>query len=146
MISLEEALKKKSDQDNILNELLMEKLNTVRGIIRLNIQSSDSYDKFIKQYNKVFQCSITDILMWENLYPLFNKLHDNIGEKLNKFHPTLTEKELQLCCLIRAKFRQDEIAHILSYEYNSIKTIKMRLRMKLGFESNDSFIQFLHSL
>ncbi len=90
--------------------------------------------------------NIADTLNWDKLYPLFNELYNHIADKLKELYPDLSEKELQFCCFIRAGFRQEEIAAILSYEYNSMRTIKMRLRTKMGFEHYDDFDQFLFNL
>ncbi len=70
---------------------------------------------------------------WTKLYPIFDGLYDKLAEKLAQRYPTLTEKEKQHCCLIRAKFRTDEITYILDYETTtSTHTQKNKLQKKLG--------------
>jgi DNA-binding CsgD family transcriptional regulator len=145
--SLEEMLHIKDFKENKLRELLLEKLDFAKKIAQMSMHPSNSNNyNFIKQFHRVFGYNIDENLNWANLYPIINELYNNIVDKLKVSYPTLTDKELQLCCLVRAEFRQDEIAFILSYEYNSIKTIKMRLRMKMKFDNNDDFNQFLINL
>ncbi|MCL2650651.1 MAG: hypothetical protein FWD60_06455 [Candidatus Azobacteroides sp.] len=143
---LEEMLQSKNIKENKLKELLIEKLDLAKKITQMNIEPNQNNNYFIKQFHKIFGYNIAETLNWDKLYPLFNALYNNIVDKLKESYPTLTEKELQFCCLIKAEFRHDEIAFLLSYEYNSIRTIKMRLRMKMGFDSYDDFNQFLINL
>ena len=143
---LEEILQTKNIKENKLKELLIEKLDFAKKLTQMNIQPILNNSDFIKQYHKIFGYNIADTLNWDKLYPLFNELYNQIADKLRESHPALSEKELQFCCLIRAEFRREEIAFILSYEYNSIRTIKMRLRVKMGFDHHDDFDQFLFNL
>lgn len=143
---LEEMIQTKHSKENKLKELLIEKLDLARKLTQINIQPILNNNNFIKQYYKIFGYNIADTLNWDKLYPLFNELYNHIADKLKELYPDLSEKELQFCCFIRAGFRQEEIAAILSYEYNSMRTIKMRLRTKMGFEHYDDFDQFLFNL
>ncbi len=143
LLFMEEMLQSKKNKENKLRELLLEKLDVARKVALMKTYTKKNNSDFIKQYHEIFGSNMYDTINWKNLYPIFNELYNNIIIKLKDIYPSLTEKELQQCCLVRADFNADEIALFLSYEYNSVRTTKMRLRKKMGFENNEEFMQFL---
>ena len=144
--SLEEMIETKNDKENKLREMMIEKLDLVKKVAQIKSFSNQNDSEFIKHYHNIFVRNATETLDWNNLYPIFNELYNNFAEKIKLVYPTLTEKDLQLCCLIRADFQQDEIGFIMSYGYESVKVIKMRMRKKLGFETNHDFLNFIRNL
>ena len=146
LLFLEEMLKSKNNKENKLRELLIEKIDIAKkvALMKSNINTNDN--EFIKQYHKFFKRNISDTLEWDNLCPIFNELYNNFALKLKQAFPSLSEKELQHCCLIKANFSSEEIGLFLSYEYNSVRANKVRLRKKMGFENYDDFTEYINNL
>ena len=145
LLFLEEMLESKNNKENKLKELLIEKLDVAKKVALMKIHTNINDSEFVKQYYKIFGQKISDALEWNNLYPIFDELYNNFVFKLKQDFPALTEKELQHCCLIKANFSSDEIGLLLSYEYNSVRTNKVRLRKKMGFETYEDFIEYIHN-
>ena len=134
------------DQSRKLVAFLTDRLDLARKVAQMNIVTSDNTDNFIKQYNKLFGKNLLDELNWDNIYPLINDLYDGFATKVTQAYPDLSEKELQLCCCIRAEFRNEEIAVLLDYTQNTVRVKKSRLSSKLGFANYDSFQEHLMTL
>jgi len=140
-------LQTQNNNEDKLRQLFAEKLDIVRKIAQMGSTSNLSSNLFIKQYYNVFGHNIAENMDWDkNLYEIFNGLYNNFVYKLKNTYPSLTEKELQLCCLIKANFSKDEICLILSYESNSIKTIRSRICKKMGFDNSDDFTNYIANL
>jgi len=135
-----------NDQNRKLVAFLTDRLDLARKVAQMNIVTSDNTDNFIKQYNKLFGKNLLDELNWENIYPLINDLYNGFATKMMQAHPDLSEKELQLCCCIRAEFRNEEIAVLLDYTQNTVRVKKSRLSSKLGFASYDAFQEHIIAL
>ena len=146
LLFLEEMLESKNCKENQLKELLIKRLDIVKKVALMKSCTNISDGEFIKQFHKIFSQNISEAMEWVNLYPIFDELYDNFTFKLRQAFSTLTEKELQHCCLIRADFNSEEIGLFLSYEYNTVRANKVRLRKKMGFETYEEFIDYINSL
>ena len=146
LLLLEEMLDSKNGKENKLKELLIHKLDIVKKVALMKSNANVSDSEFIKQFHKIFSQNISEALEWDNLYPIFDELYNNFAFKLKQAFPSLTAKELQHCCLIRADFTSEEIGLFLSYEYNSVRANKVRLRKKMGFETYEGFMEYINNL
>ena len=140
-------IQNQSKNEDQLRQFFIEKLDIVKKITQMNSRQYQNNDLFIKQYYNIFGHNIAENLNWDNnLYAIFNGLYKNFVDRIKDQHPILTEKELQLCCLVKANFSKDEIGLLLSYEPDSIKTIRSRIGKKLGFSNNDNFTNYIINL
>ncbi len=146
LLFLEEMLESKNNTENKLKELLIEKLDITKKVVLMQSYTNINDGEFVKQFYKTFGKNISEILEWDKLYPIFDELYNNFTSKLKLNFPTLTEKEFQHCCLIRAGFNREEVCLFLSYEYNSIRTSKLRIRKKMGFDTFEDFTEYLNNL
>ena len=144
---LAEMIQNQNNNEDQLRQFFVEKLDIVKKIAQMNSRLNQSDNSFIKQYYHIFGYSIAENLDWDsNLYAIFNGLYKNFVDRIKASYPMLTEKELQLCCLIKANFSKDEISLLMSYESDSIKTIRNRISKKLGFGNNDDFTNYIIKL
>jgi len=146
LLLLEEMLESKNEKENKLKELLIEKLEVTKKVALMKSRIDTNDNEFVKQYYKIFGENISDTLDWNNLYPIFDELYPNFISKLRQNFPSLTEKELQHCCLIKADFNSEEAGLFLSYEYSSVRVNKVRLRKKMGLETYKDFIEYISKL
>jgi tetratricopeptide (TPR) repeat protein len=127
-----------------LTQLLNDKMDLTRKLVQIQ-QKKDNED-FLKHYHSLF-CDTNDMLDWENIYPVINRRYQGFVDKLRDSSFRLSEKELQLCCLLRAKFRSDEILAILSYSsLATLNVLKNRLHNKMGFTNINDFLKFIEEL
>lgn len=139
---LNNMLLEKDNRENQFKSLLIEKLDIAKKVAQMEIAPAKDHNLFLKRYNAVFDENLQEVLDWENLYPLINDLYKGFIDKVTKLFPLLNEKEIQMCCLIRAGFSNNEIAFILAYTYESVRVRKVDLRKKMGFSSNMEFQNF----
>jgi len=80
----------------------------------------------------------------------FNKQLEDVNrhfiERLKKNFANLTEKELQLCILLRLRLSSKEIASITNITSKSVDMNRYRLRKKLNLNSEIDFYKFLQNI
>lgn len=122
--------------------LLMEKLEVSKKLALLSGQPLDKNKSFLEMYSKVI--GEKDIeLDWTELYFTMNFLYNNFQLKLADKFPELNEKEIQLCCLLRAGFKSDEIAFVIRLTIYSVHKRKTSIRKKLGLDEREDIYGYL---
>lgn len=83
---------------------------------------------------------------WENFYVIFNQVHPTFIEDLKKYCPKLSERDIQLCALIKLDFSSEHIAILYGISLSSVKVARHRLRKKLGVDEHQSLKDFLFDM
>jgi len=137
----------KEDKDS-LQHVLLEQLDIAKKIAQLQaIASSATKYDLNETYFKIFGKNMAEKLDWDNLYPVIDKLYDGFVGKLRKIYPDFSEKDIQLCCLLRADFKIDEITFIQDYSnVTTTQALKNKLRMKMGFPGMKELLSFLKNM
>lgn len=72
-----------------------------------------------------------DEVQWEEIKESVNYLFDNYTIRLVKQIPSLTESDLQICCLIKLHISNPDIATLLGISSNSVSKRKLRLKERI---------------
>lgn len=72
-----------------------------------------------------------DVLQWEEIKKSINLLFDNYTIRLSQVIPSMTESDLQICCLIKLRFSNPDIADILDISPTSVSKRKFRLKERI---------------
>ena len=80
-----------------------------------------------------------DIYQWEEVQMAINRLYDNFTERLKKQIPSLTENDLQVCCLIKLHISVANMATILGISPTSVSKRKQRLKEQIMKEVGELF-------
>lgn len=72
-----------------------------------------------------------DVLQWEEIKKSINLLFDNYTIRLSQVIPSMTESDLQICCLIKLHFSIPDIADILDISPTSVSKRKFRLKERI---------------
>lgn len=72
-----------------------------------------------------------DVLQWEEIKKSINLLFDNYTIRLSQVIPSMTESDLQICCLIKLRFSNPDIANILNISPTSVSKRKFRLKERI---------------
>lgn len=72
-----------------------------------------------------------DSYEWSKVQESINYLFDNYTVRLSKMIPTLTDSDLQICCLIKLRIPNPDIATILSISPTSVTKRKQRLKERI---------------
>lgn len=101
--------------------------------------------KFLKDLEKHHIIEGNDLLTmnWDQFYKYIDLSFDGFYSKLAKEYPTLNEKELQLCCMLMAGFKTDEIAAIWMNSVFSVHKYKTNVRKKINAQEGADIIAFL---
>ena len=87
---------------------------------------------------------IDSLIVWEDLYALIDFLYNNLYTKMKKdFGDILSEKEIQLCCLLCANFTTKEINVITKQSIRTIYQRKTTIREKLNMQQAEDIIEFI---
>ena len=132
-----------AEKDKRLRTLLLGKLDIARRIAQMNVVESDNSTLFMKQYRKIFDQDLMEEIDWANLSTVIDELFDNFSAKITGSNPDLSQKDMQLCCLIRAGFKPDEISVLLNYTQNTVRVKKSRLGRKMGFADYETFLSYI---
>lgn len=150
MDSLEELLADVSDNlrtdrenSSYVKKILLQQL----GLIRFAATNPTPQNQEILQrmmeitYDKIPDDSF---IVWDDLYTLIDSLYDRFYSKMkDTFATVLTEKDMQLCCLMRADFSTKEISVITRQGIRTIYQRKSRLREKLKMKQGEDITRFI---
>ena len=90
--------------------------------------------------------SIAESSDWNNFIEAFTGLHPDFEKELRKKFPTLSTKQVQLCCFIKMGLDTNRIAHLMSVKPETIWQNRWRLKQKMGLDSDESLQQLLNSI
>ena len=131
------------ENNDLLNSMLSQKIDIARKITQIEMLPNRDDKIFFAQYKEIFDEDLEKLLRWDNLFPIFQNRYKDLSDKLTSNYPNLSEKERQICYLIHAGFSLNEMAFLLSYTYDSVRVFKFNVRKRMGFVSNDEFMEFL---
>lgn len=117
------------------------------GIIRLvATQPTSQNQELLRRISGITnrELPVESLLVWEDLYPIINKVYDNFYARMNlRFGSVLIDKEQQLCCLLRAGFSTKEISVVTQQSVPTIYQRKTNIRKKLGMGEKEDLIEFI---
>lgn len=126
--SISFRLKEKSREIKKLKDLSDENLclqNRTKFLVNQIIQKNELL-------NKLKVCpKYIELHQWEAIKELINYLFDNYTERLSNLVPTLTESDIQICCLIKLHIPNPTIAILLAISSTSVSKRKMRLKERI---------------
>jgi len=141
-----EALNVKDEKQNnsqLFRKTLLQQLGIIRLVATTPIkQNNGLLPQIINISNE--SVSTESLLNWEDLYSIVDSVYENFATKLKeKYSDTLTEKELQLCCLLCADFSTVEISAVMQQSMQTIYQRKSTVRNKLKMEDKEDILSFL---
>lgn len=92
---------------------------------------------------KHIQLSDTD---WKEIQLMLDSGYDDFTKKLRARFPTLSEKDINFCCLVRINMSIQSLTDIYCISKNSVSRRKLRLKEKLGIDKDDSLATFLEQI
>lgn len=117
------------------------------GIIRLvATQPTSQNQELLRRISGITnkELPVESLLVWEDLYPVIDRVYNGFYSLLSeRFGSLLTDKELQLCCLLCAEFSTKEISVVTQQSIPTIYQRKTTIRKKLGMEEKEDIIEFV---
>lgn len=132
--------------DRFFKKILLQQL----GVIRLATSNPTSANlALLKRMREIAsqEVDVDSLLNWSDLYQTIDYIYDGFYTSLVKrFGATLNEKEIQLCCLLKANFSTKEISVVTQQSVRTIYQRKSTIRQTLQMPEAEDIATFLTSV
>lgn len=91
-------------------------------------------NQLIKQtelFNKLKTTKYIDNKLWQEIKEKIDLLFDNYTKRLCHQIPSLTDGDIQICCLIKLRFSNGDIANMLAISPTSVSKRKLKLKERI---------------
>lgn len=82
-------------------------------------------------FNKLKTTKYIDDQLWQEIKEKIDLLSDNYTKRLYHQIPSLTDGDIQICCLIKLRFSNGDIANMLAISPTSVSKRKLRLKERI---------------
>lgn len=140
---LQEASEKNPEKNNFFKKLVLQQLGFIRIVAN---RPTPHNQELLKQVSLIDnpEKERDHILVWSDFYQMIDSVYKDFYTRLNtRFGDRLTEKEIQLCCLLRAGFSTKEISVLTGQKFQTIYQRKTTIRQKLGMDEKEDIVDFL---
>ena len=84
------------------------------------------------------------LIDWQSIFQMIDLVYDGFYTQLNnRYSGILNEKEIQLCCLLKANFSTKEINMLTRQSLQTIYQRKTQIRQKLSIPEADDILHHL---
>ena len=132
------------EDDAFFKKILLQQL----GIIRLVASTPTNQNQaLLKRISGISGGEIptNSLLVWSDLYPVIDRIYDNFHTRLtDRYGDVLTEKEIQICCLLCAGFSTKEIGVITQQSDATIYVRKTSIRKKIGAAEGQNIVDHIN--
>lgn len=122
------------EDDRFFKKILLQQL----GIIRMAAANPTAANQeLLKRMQQIAdkEVAVDSMLNWDDLYKTIDLTYNGYHSRLTaKYGNILNEKEIQLCCLLRANFSTKEISIVTQQSVRTVYQRKTVIRQKLGLE------------
>ena len=129
--------------DRFFKRILLQQL----GIIRMAASNpTTANQELIRRMSEIVdgQVPVDSLLNWEDLYHTIDYIYEGFYTRIKEqYGELLNEKEIQLCCLLKANFSTKEISIVSSQGVRTVYQRKTVIRQKLGMEEKGDIVNFL---
>ena len=131
--------------DRFFKRILLQQL----GVIRMAASNpTTANQELIRRMGEIVdgQVPVDSLLNWEDLYQTIDYIYDGFYTHLKAKHSDLlNEKEIQLCCLLKANFSTKEISIVTGQGVRTVYQRKTVVRQKLGMEEKGDIVEFFRN-
>lgn len=133
-----------SPDSKFFRKVLLQQL----GIIRLMATTpTEQNQELLQQMSRIANEHVPAdaLLVWEDLFPLIDAVYDGFYTRLTQFAAgRLSEKEIQLCCLLCAGFSTKEISVVTRQSVRTIYQRKSTIRHALCMDEKDDIVDYIN--
>jgi len=119
------------------------------GIIRLMVTNPTEHNmELLQQMTRIAhkEVSVDTLVNWSDLYKIIDSLYDNFYTILtSRYGALLSEKEIQICCLLCADFSTKEISTVTQQSLRTVYQRKSYIRGKLQMEEKEDIVNFVRN-
>lgn len=134
------------DSDAFFKKILLQQLGIIRLVAGAPTSQNQSMLKLISGISNN-EIPVDGLLVWVDLYPIIDKLYNSFYTRLNeKFGAVLTDKEVQICCLLCANFSTKEIGVVTQQTSATIYVRKSSIRKKIGAGEKQDIVDCINTI
>ena len=120
----------KPDDKESVRKLMLQQLGVIKTIAGTPTEANQHLLSRLMALNEDTAAALID---WQSIYQTIDLVYDGFYSRLQqRFADVLNEKELQLCCLLRADFSTKEINMLTRQSLQTIYQRKTQVRQKLN--------------
>ena len=148
LLALQQQIQGLENLESIKDEaksFILRDFEIAKQIAMLRYVQKEQSTKFLKDLDKYSLIKNNDLLttQWDKFYDHINISFNNFYSLLVDKYSYLNEKELQLCCMLVAGFKTEEIAAIWMQSVFSVHKHKTNIRKKIQAPEGANIINFL---
>ncbi len=133
------------EDEAFFKKILLQQLGIIRLVASIPTNQNQALLKRISGISGG-EIPTDSLLIWSDLYPVINRLYDNFHARLlSQYADALTEKEVQICCLLCAGFSTKEIGVITQQSDATIYVRKTSIRKKIGAAEGQNIVACINS-
>lgn len=129
--------------DRFFKKVMLQQL----GVIRMAASNpTTANQELIKRMSEIAnkEVEVDALLNWEDLYQTIDYIYEGFYTHVRTHYgECLNEKEIQLCCLLRANFSTKEISIVTQQSVRTVYQRKTVVRQKLQLEEKGDIVEFL---
>ena len=129
--------------DRFFKRIMLQQL----GVIRMAASNpTTANQELIRRMSEIVdgQVPVDSLLNWEDLYQTIDYIYEGFYTRIKeKYGEILNEKELQLCCLLKANFSTKETSIVTGQGVRTVYQRKTVIRQKLGIEEKGDIVDHL---
>ncbi len=140
-----------STKEADVRKLMLQQLGVIKTIAGTPTEANQQLLARLMALNEETANALID---WQSIYQTIDLVYDGFYTRLvqkygaanhsnDPAHPVLNEKELQLCCLLKADFSTKEINMLTRQSLQTIYQRKTQVRQKLNLAEGDDIVEKL---
>ena len=142
---LEDAQKASDNQeensDAFFKKLLLQQLGIIRLVANTPTSQNQALLKLISGISNK-EIPVEGLLAWADLYPVIDRLYDGFYSRMvERFGQLLSDKEVQICCLLCAGFSTKEIGVVTQQTSATIYVRKTSIRKKINAGEKQDIVE-----
>ena len=124
-----------------VQQLMLRQLGIIKTIAGTPTEANQ---QLLKQLTALDENKASALIDWQSIYHTIDGAYSDFYSRLVREHgEVLNEKEIQLCCLLRAGFSTKEINILTRQSMQTIYQRKTQVRQKLGLPEGEDIVERL---
>ena len=129
-----------TDTENV-QQLMLRQLGLIKTIAG---SPTEANQQLLAQLTAMDENKASSLMEWSSIYRTIDVAYDGFHKRVvDRYGEVLNEKEIQLCCLLRAGFSTKEINMLTRQSLQTIYQRKTQVRQKLGLAEGEDIAEKL---
>lgn len=129
--------------DRFFKRIVLQQLGVIRMAASNPTTANQELLKRMKEITSQ-EVNVDALLNWKDLYQTMDYIYDGFYTSLvERFGNILNEKEIQLCCLLKANFSTKEISVVTQQSVRTVYQRKSTIRQTLEMPEGEDIISFI---